>query len=434
MANQMNINISATGVQQAVGQMAQLVRGAKQLQAAIGPNQLARAGGGLPAASRAPRTPPDFFSRLSSAVLTTRMNFGGQGFGASPLLGRSLNVLGLKGSSAGAVGLAITALMVEFELLTLAVRTAVHVFREAFESLHAISSARMITGGTAGTMAGLSAMGMPPGMIQGLAAGLRGALTSSPLAMAAGARAGMGAGAFISPEIGGSTDSAGILQSALTYIAGFTKESDRLREAMRLNMESAIPLIEAYRRNKDAMDADAKVRGAIADKDTLRAADDVSAAFGRIQFSFLSVVQALGKPFLKDIAAWANLFADGLRGIAAWINQNPQILRALVDQWAMFIKGIALGLEALGVLPKGTTMAIANAFQAERDRMARDNKLADSIDNLNGTMQQANTIWGQNGIYGGGSRARGALPGGLKGPAFSRAVAGNALRLGAFSL
>lgn len=298
----------------------------------------------------------------------------------------------------------------------------------ATDSLQAHGAARTLSGGTGAQVAFLQALGIPAGEIASLGAGLRERLSSDPQAMAAGARMGLRA----MPRPYGSTNEAGLVVRFIEEMRTITSAEERLRRARALQMEAMLPLINISDQTVRALKADAAAREAIATPEALRAATELGVAFSRLRFSFESVLQALSGPAMKDVAAFVGVLADELRFFAQQLAsvQGQQLLRSLTNDIGAFMVTVARSAEALGILRAGTTDQLLNAFQHQR-------KMLDQRDAALGANTRAvvdNTAALKAGMYGGGERAQGAIPGRLRGYGFQRALEANALRMGAFRL
>lgn len=380
---------------------------------------------------------PRFSDRISRAVLSTRFNVGGQNVGVSPLVGQSLGAVGLRGGAAAGVAVGLLGVVAAMAAATAALRTFVRAARDGAEALRETAAAAAVTGGNAGNLARLEALGLSPQTIQQLSAAVAGAASGGGYGTVAAARAGLN----IMPGPHGALNQAEQLQKGIEYVAGLSRWEDRLREARMLGLDGIISTIEALRRNRAAYDADAQARAAVADPATLQAAADLGFSLERVKGSFVTLLQALAKPFLKDAAAAFNTVADGLREVAQFVNQNPALIRALVQPLRHFFdfalwgaKQLIAGLEMITVLPAGTlknfeatVASIAQRWEEHRKRLDQQHQSA--VDR-NTAALNANSQLLKAGTYGGGPRTQGAIPRHLSGELLRQAIRSNSLALG----
>lgn len=391
---------------------------------------------------------------LQQAVMSTRFNIGGQQAGMSPLMGRTLQAAFPKASGAQLTGAAvgitavILAIVGAFKTGELAVKTFVEGIRVAASTLRELGAAKTISGGTTGNISALTSMGIPAGSIPGLAAGVRGAMTSNPFA--GNVAAGMGVAPI--PRPFGDPNEAGTLQKLIEGIAGTSSATERLTKARALEMDSILPLIEAIRRNRAAYDADKKAREGIMDPKTVQLAGDLGFSMMRVKEQFLNLVMAFGKPFLKDITAGFSTLANVLRGAAEWLNKNPEAVRNWImgiakpigdffQWWWNLSMGLRQIIEDFGGFPKGSTKAMQDAmagvwadFQKNLDDLNKSQAKAID-DNTNAAKKNTDALLTlSEALYGGGTRARGSLPSNLTGVGLQRAIDSGALRLGYWTM
>lgn len=343
---------------------------------------------------------PGFGSRLNTFVRSTR--FGNQGL--SPLVGRALDLFGGRlAAFAGPIALAAAA-----------VTAFTKVIMDGAAGLQAASTARILSGGTAGQIASLQGMGIGADQIAAQAQALREAMVGGGLAAGMGQQLGLG---IALPRGMGKTNEAEDLQKFIEGVSKMERAEDRLRAAQLLNQEAILPQIEAYRRNAKAMKADGDARAKIASMGATDAADDLGNALGRIKDNANLAAQNLSGPFLKSLTAISNATADGMRALADPKYADGANVSKAVDK-AMDAMRKAKSTALLG--PKTLDGSIMKAKDAALDANTK-------------ALNRVTAAFGD-GAFGGGARARGALPAKYNGFAFDQAVAGTSLRMGAFVL
>lgn len=486
MSNSMNININASGVGQAVGQMRQLITGGKQLQQVLS-NLPARTGGASASSNPMVRAQqasavlqaaiqggnptaifgaqlqhvraqqslqraltqvngPSFGSRLGSFISSTRFGVGGGGgLQLMPLIGQMSKLFGAGGLAGGIVMAGVTALTVFVD--------QVHA---AADALTQIRSAAQISGGNARNMGFFGALGINAGQVPGLAGSLRGALAGGdPFAMGQAGRLGL-PGIAVPTALAG-TNQAGVLEMAIKRIvAENDTATKRLVAARNLDLLSIIPQIELYARHKNVIDADTAALARAANSQASQSAADFTFQLGRVQQMLGVLGQGVAGSYLGDWAKGLGNIADAARAGAKFVPTFAREIRIQIDSMFPLIGALDMVLTGIGKVGpafKSLYTLIEQFINGIIDKLPDPIKgkmggfklpdwkdLADPIKDLKGAVdantnaQNDATAAYKNGVYGGGSRARGALPGGLKGKAFSDAVAGRALQFGAFSL
>jgi hypothetical protein len=299
------------------------------------------------------------------------------------------------------------------------------------------------------------ALGISAGQVPGLAGSLRGQLAGgSPFAMCQAGRLGL-PGIGVPTALAGANQAA-VLELAIRKIAGLDTAEKRLTAARNLGLESLIPQIELYARHKNVIDADTKALERAANSKATQNAADFMFQLGRAQTMLGTFGQEVAGPILGDWSRGLGKLADVMRGGSRFASLFTYGIRQFIGTVFPFIgtlDTLLTGIGKVGPAFKALYGFIEEFINSVIDKLPDPIKnqmsgfrlpdwkdLADPIKDLTGAVQDntaaqnATTGAFKNGTYGGGSRARGALPGGLKGQAFSQAVAGNALRLGAFSL
>lgn len=393
--------------------------------------------------------------RFSSLLASTRLNLGV----ASPLVGRVSKAVesvapGAGGpvlGALGAVALAVQAVVAVFNVLKGALETFLSAVKMAADALADMHAAALQSGDRTGATSFLTSLGLSPGQIPGLARGAREAASSSPAGMFAAQQLGLGMvpGRTLAPGL----NEAEFLKRVVKSLADIQNPAQRFAQAVRLDQEALLPAVDFYDRHRAAVDADAKAMDAIADKATQQAGADLVSQLERVKKGFLEVVIALAKPFLKPLADMVGRFADELRNLALWINNNQDSLKVLGDELRTvanavleFTKGIAFMTVLFARFMNNLTGTQAyNPLEALGQAAFQGASALERVLNGAGVQQQkaANTqqqaaddmaAWIKMGMSGGGPRARGAFPSDLRGVAFQYAAEGQAIKTGAFVL
>lgn len=417
------------------GPMARLIASNAALQKALASGNSAAIFDARVAATRASNamqraqsqlTGPSVGKALQQAILSTRFNIGGQGFGVSPLVGRTMSAAGIEGGAAVGATLAIAALALTVKVATEGVQLFAQTLAAAVESLHASSTARQLTGGTPGGMAGLQALGIPAEAIAGLAGGLRNNLAAGGIAAAEGHRQGLG---VVLPRGLQQIDELALLQKAIESVAfSSSNAADRLSAAQRLGIEALIPSIELYRRHAATIKADAAVRGQVVNKEAMKDADDLTFAIGRLKGMFDLLKISFSAPFLKDLTAAIMTFGDILRGSTGEVQTFGKAIDGMLQGLGRVILAFVKWEEAAGMQPKGAADWLQKQFDVNRKALD-----SSALDRHTAAMN-AHAAALEAGLHGGGDRARNAVPAGWQGWYLNRAMVGNAIRLGAAAL
>jgi hypothetical protein len=400
---------------------------------------IAGPGGGTPPAQ------PSFMQRVSGVVASTRFGVGGGGgLQIMPLIGQLSKLFGASPLAGGIIMAGVTALTAFVD--------QVHA---AANALTEIRSAALISGGTAHNMGFLGALGIGAGQVPGLSGSLRGTLAGGD-AFAMGQAGRLGLPGIAVPTALAGTNQAAVLELAIKKIGGLDTAEKRLAAARNLQMESIIPQIEMYARHKNVIEADTKALENAVSKRAAQAGADFNFQAGRAQTMAGALGMGLSVPILNDWAKGLGNLADVMRGGVRFAPLFSRNIRSMVDGIFPLIGTVDTLLTGIGKVGPAFKALYTNIEtfingvidklpdpikgQLNGFRMPDWKDLSDPIKDLTGAVQAntdaqnaANGIY-KNGTYGGSSRARGALPNGLRGQAFSTAVAGNALRLGAFSL
>jgi len=318
----------------------------------------------------------------------------------------------------GPVGIMLLVVTTIVGALKLASKAADSFQRNIFESARKISTlgdAARLSGGTSQEIGRLTAYGVSPSEIPGMAQGLREKLSSDPHAMMMAHRAG------ISPQLSrlhGSQNEAKTLLEAADGLAKISNAEERLRVARVLGIEPMLKIAELSQETRNRLKADGDALGKINGGDAVKTADEFNTALGRVSANWSTFTTSLGKPFIGMATGALNTLADALRGMSDWGSQAAgavkQVGGAMADMFPVL----------KGLYDLGKQLGIFKANQTAQNNTQQ--QLVNTMSQLNRTMQQ--------GLHGGGERAQRAIGSNMKGYFFARALESGALRMGALSL
>jgi hypothetical protein len=338
---------------------------------------------------------PNFQERLRSFVSTTRFGGGGGGGlgGAMPLVGRTAALFGGEAAAAmtGPLGLAVAgaaAAITAFGSLVSDAGQAVGEFRRGM----------VVTGGTPGETARLAAMGIAPGQQGAAAASLRERLVSGPRAQAAAQRIGLALpGHRLSGEV---NEARGLAQALeLLRVTGRLRGAEeQLREARELGLEAHLDELRVSERVWRARQGTAAVQGDIMERNAQQFRD-LDAESARAAAAMDALKTSIGGLVAPQVEYGKRLTADFLTGAAYVVDK----LKPPESAWEK-------SLRAMEEKQGGAEAATKENTEALR----------------------ASTRMIEEGIFGGGERARGAIPSALRGRLVAEGIEGERLKLGVF--
>jgi hypothetical protein len=350
-------------------------------------------GGGMPAGLRPPplppkaaRTPPTTAQRLQNAILSTRIGVGANGLQIAPLVGRLLPLLG---KFAGPIGIAAAALT-----------TLAQITNQASENLREFRNA-MLTGGGSATETALSrALGDSNGE---LAREFARTISSGGIAASYAARAG------ISDPGGELFGDVNKTKNLLKWAEALRKMSqvDAIRAARATGTEELLKTRDISKRAFEQLKQTAILQAQVNSPDKVRAAANFNAQLDRAKMNFESVTNIIGSHFMKAATPILQL----VNGIAE--------------------AGIKIANSPLGKVLMNILNPLAGALGAVNDAMNPPEKENATKQNTEALRELAQVL--RNGVYGGGERARSAIPrqwSGYNSDAWAR----EAMNLGAFTL
>lgn len=306
--------------------------------------------------SRPPRPPDPWIKKLYSAITTSR--FGANGM--MPLVGKVLALIPdeLKGIVA-----AITALV--------SVATA------AAEAIRHFRNDQLVSGATAGEAGRLRAFGDTIGVdnMGQMARQLADSLSHNDMAAAAGNRIGIH---DIGNPYATDLDKAKNLEKVIDYItAATTSDAQARRFAIQTGTEELLRLRDVSRPLVDALKIQGTASGYINDNTAANDAADFWGSVSLLKSAFGDFISAVGQYILPGLTVIITAIAAVIEGLAA-------ILKAL---WNFFTLKWLFGGN-------------------DEERKSRD-RHTDAME------EHARVL--KAGIYGGGERARGAVPGAFSG-------------------
>ncbi len=337
---------------------------------------------------------------LKNLIFSTRVGAGAGGLSVAPLVGRLLQFAshgGPAGMAAAAVIMAVTALA-----------SAAH---KAAEFLNEVASARYVGGGTAaetGQAAAIgAAVGMSPGDMARAARQLADRLATDASAMALAGQHGIRDPLGNNPISGGLNKMRNLLKT-IDAIANMTSEADAMRLARATGLESFLGLRDlSSETRRQVMAATAEMFG----KDQQQAAAEYRAQTGLLALEMNKLLIGL-TPAVKDVADLARELGP-LVGLIMKLSLATMPLIWLFRILAAAVRALKAAWDKLTGNDKGT----------------KKDGLKDAVDDNTDALNAATSTMRQ--IFGGGDRARGALPGNLRG---QNMIFRDSINLGAFSL
>lgn len=407
---------------------------------------------------------------IASAIQQAQKSGGGGGtaggmLGGAMAGGGMLKTAMIAGAAVAAVWVVVTVFKKIISAVISTFQTFIQAVSQAAKSLAEFRAAQTISGGSAGDISTLRSLGLPVSQIAGIAASVVQAMSpgGDPAAIAAAVRLGMGV------NLGrpfGPTNEAGRLVEVINRLAAVQDRGERLRLARMLDLESILPMLDVSPGIQKARKGDAGVSGAVG-KMFGQSGQNAMASVQRVMDNFQTALMAMGGAALPPIINGLNALADALRQLAIYFVQNPQSARRLgmmveaalkfaaalvivfgpvFDVITIAMKNFAVGVyEIIRLLVEAVKIAIPMGFGRLIPSLPSSDKLMEMLGlgkdsdlntalSTNASATKDLTVAIKEGLYGGGSRARGALPGSLRGMVLGNALEGGTLRMGAFSL
>lgn len=371
---------------------------------------LIRAQASLDRAQAGPGGRQSVAGALNTFVRSTRFGAGG----VQPLVGRGVDVgaaLLRQGGHSAAAGL-VSKLAGPITLGVTLVATGLKYLWEelqgASQHIHGISASAGSSGGSSGQVAYLSAMGMPAGSLAAIAAQFRETQRNDGYAMAQSQRLGI---AMPAPhQLGGvNQNNLTNLTAALVAIRKLGTEEEKLQAMRIFHLEEFTHLLKISDNVMGQMAVDAKFAQMTITPHAQKVSADFEAGKGRLGANLQTAKDALALPAMEKLADAMNAAATGIAAFGPAINFWAPKLEMIRDPLGSISKAISDWLIGVTGMDKGA----ADQVEATKD-------LTKEMRALRG--------------FGGGPRAAGAMPGGLRGYAFDSARTSTAISMGAFSL
>lgn len=344
-------------------------------------------------AGRPPRPTPSLGQQVASAIGSSRVSFQNGRMQLNPLVNRIVPIF--------------MRLSPVLSVATLAIGAMASAAASAAASIAAFRDSQITTGGTGAQTAMLRSMGIDPGLARSF--GQR--IASDPMAAGFAARAGV-----YNPggETFGDTNTATNLLKMAESLRRMS-ERDALRTARITGTEDLLKFRGASEGTMNQLRQDAGQTDKIMNPDQVKIATEYQLQMVRLNSAFSDLATSLGQYVIPIISAGAEFLADSVRGLNMMLN-SP------IVKW--FIEN----LTPVGQIGKG-----AKAFSdANKPRGLGKDAQVSALDANTASLRELAGIL-KDGIYGGGERARGAVPAGWKAQYYNE-WSRNAVGLGAFSL
>lgn len=322
----------------------------------------------------------------------------GAGAAGAAAGGGVLATIGSIAAMAGPVGWTVAALILAAEGAKAMAEAADH----AAQNLRSISAAAAESGGSVRDVAALSVHGISRDQIAGASGGLRGRLSSDPLATLASAQLGFGP---MGPTHIGSQNNAEVLLKHLDALRKVTDAEEQLRLARMLGVESSLDLIRVSDRVWADQKRAADLQARVADPASMQAARDLGGEQARITAQMEALQTAAGKAFIPLMVDSLELLGDILQPTVWLVNELANAFRFMYEATSPLhaLMTTLHGDGGPGSAQERNTRAIE-----ENTRVIRD------------------------AYVGGGQRFREWQPSGLAGDNLRLALEGGRFRLGAF--
>ncbi len=360
---------------------------------------------------------------IRSAISSTRIGVGSGGLSIMPLVGRMWQLLGRAGPWGAAIVAAGTAVMGFTEMVQNAAKAAGSFARSALTS-----------GGTPTETAALNGLGGAIGGVDmsRMAREFREAIAYDPYAMNYASQAGIkGVGM---PSVFGDQDTATNLIQWAKHLRDIDKTMGRpeaIRQARATHTEGMLPMLNLSDSMMKNLAKDAKSHGAIFDSAAMSKSADFMASLSRVGDAFTNLLMSISKPVLDKITSFFNGLADTLNNAATWINGHQDLIKLIADFFSAIFHAATFNFKAAFDDVKNMGVDINKLMNPTKPDGGEDKLKKALDDNTDATYAQMN---GMRQIFGGGERARGAVPARLKGMAFSEGMRNNSIQLGAFAL
>lgn len=325
------------------------------------------------------------------------------GAGGGGFVGGLAQAVGVSPAMIYAAGVA--AGVVVFAGLLRALRDVVRETERVAAVINSASTARILTGGAFGDVTRLGLMGVERNRVVAVAHELRDALASNQIAMLAGSRLGVGP---VLPRIYGNVNEARLLETVIERLRGVRDLEERRRLAAMLGREDLIELTLASRGVWRAAMADAReYRDVFEDPNFVQGARDLQMNVRRAQEGGEAIRVALFKPLIPALN-------DAVDAVATTERVATRLFNSPVGQ----ATGFAIGsvLENALLPPIFRVGQLIGRIQEMLGQGKGPNPGPDPTSAAGGDARLLP------GVYGGGTRFRGALPPGTRGELLRKAL------------
>ena len=354
-------------------------------------------GGGRGSSPRIARTPPTFFEKFKTLLMSSRVDSSGN---LMPLVGKVMGLLGP-----------------EVLLAAAAIKMMADVAMAAAESLTKFRDSMITSGGNAGEVGRLNAIGGAAGIndMAGLSREVADRLATNGQAAAFGTQAGV-------HDFGGaysSLDKAKNLEKMIDHIVNIPHTMAGNAEAARFarvtGLESAMKLRDISKETYENLKKVGMANAAAHSESAIKGAAEFNAEMSMLSTNFDTLVTTLGGSFLPVFTDAIAMFNDILPVITSFVNR----FKPLIDLLMM-------------ATPEGFLAAIHRAIVAFQ-KITGGNTDENAARDRHTEAMNAHASALRSGTFGGGERARGAVPsawGGMNAKNWS----GEAAKLGAFNI
>jgi hypothetical protein len=338
-------------------------------------------------------------SKLMTALMSTRFNVGN----ASPLVGRTLDALGVEAEAAAppliAVGAAAAAAKALYDLAHQSVETA-----NAFTRLS--TSLGSSPGTTAQLSSIASASGLSPEQAGSVAQRIQDRISTDPIAAAAGMRLGV----FNLPGIYGNQDYGQQALTVIQHLRQIKDPNEQLRLARAVGAEDLLPAVK-YMSNQDVsnLQSDAGVTSRAFGPQMSEDAERFQVAEGRISQAIKNLAAVATDGTVERLTSAFNGIANILENVTDWLNNHKAIIDVITNAAIEMIPGA------------GPLLNMGGMF---------DNHAKVVDDNTRATKENTQAML-QPGTYGRMDRP-GALPGGFNGQSIAQGNDIRSMRLSTF--
>jgi hypothetical protein len=412
---------------------------------------------------------PQWMKTLNTFVRSTRFSLPGTNNAAMPLVGRTLDLLGLGGPE----GMALVAAI---GIATMAITGMAEATKAATQGLKEMAEAGTQSGGQPRDVAQLVALGVPAGQIAAMAAQARERAVNDPWARMERSRMGL---AFPGLRQFGEQNEAKVLReemNALHEMGRAASETadplrkeallqDQLRAARMLGLEGMLDEIRVSEKVWKAQKRDATLREQVANPAAQQAARDAMAEWRRVGLNFATLMQSFS-PALAPITDGFRVLSGAIADVTRILQENPAVVQAFgMAVRDVIIAGAAL-VEAVGLVANGFQEAVlrlslvmqtlemmrqgksdkeikewqqtalsAIEMMREAQRLQRRSefdRLETALEHNTRAQEDGNRLM-REGQRGGGQRAGGAVSDAMTGSYLEDALRTNALRMGALT-